>query len=78
MNLSESEKHQIRELLINIQMSLSSCNNTITTDDMSVTEDETHWRIKHDARIEEVNDIANLLGINLGSSPRCKHDSNSL
>jgi len=78
MDLSESKKQQIREMLINIQMSLSSCNNTITTDDMSVAEDETHWRIKHDARIQEVNDIASILGINLDSSPRCKHDSNSL
>jgi len=76
MDLTKSELEAIREMLIDIQLALSSSHNTITTDEVDAQPDELHWRINHAEYLEKTNKIANLLGINLCSSPRCTHDSN--
>ncbi|WP_165494283.1 hypothetical protein [Acinetobacter sp. ANC 4779] len=77
MDLTESEFEAIREMLIDIQLALSSSHNTITTDNVDAQPNELQWRINHAEYLEKTNKIANLLGINLCSSPRCTHDSNS-
>ena len=75
MNLTNSKLDNIREMLIDIQLALSSSHNTITTDDLNAQPDNTHWRINHTEYLRQTNEIANLLGINLCSSPRCFDDS---
>lgn len=76
--LTKLEVDGIRKKLISIQLSLSSNNNVIATDDLSAKEDETHWRTNHTQQINEINDIAQLLGINLCSDPQCTCDNKCL
>ena len=71
MDVTKLELEDIREMLIDIQLALSSSHNTITTDDVNAQPDEMHWRINHKEYLEKTNKIANILGINLCSSPRC-------
>ncbi|WOE32146.1 MULTISPECIES: hypothetical protein [unclassified Acinetobacter] len=75
MHPTKSELEDIREMLVDIQLALSSSHNTITTDDVSAQPDETHWRINHKEYLEKTNKIADILGINLCSSPRCVGDT---
>lgn len=78
MGLTESELANIRKILVSVQLSLSACNNTITTDNLDATEDETHWRIDHNQQIQQIDEIAKLLNINLCSDPQCFYDNNDL
>lgn len=73
--LTKSEQKNIREKLISIQMSLSSNNNVIATDDLSAKEDDMHWRTDHTKQINEVEAIASILGINLCSDPQYTCDN---
>lgn len=66
----------IREMLVDIQLALSSSHNTITTDDVNAQPDSTHWRIDHAKPVKQINEIAERLGINLYGSPRCASDNN--
>lgn len=77
MNEKESDLIRIREMLIDIQMSLCASNNTVTTDNVDAKEDSLHWRINHNESIKQVDQIANLLNINLCSSPRCSDGGQS-
>lgn len=78
MSLTKSEIEDIREKLIDIQLTLNSHHNTVTTDNIDAQPDETHWRIDHTQHIKQVDEIAKVLGINLCNSPRCICDSNHL
>jgi hypothetical protein len=78
MSLTKSEVENIREMLINIQLALSSSHNTITTDDIDAQPDETHWRINHNQQIQQIDEIAKLLNINLCSDPRCSCGNSDL
>jgi len=78
MKLKQSDLIEIREILIDIQLALSSSHNTVTTDDVSAQPDEMHWRINHTKPVEQISKIATLLDINLCSSPRCIHGNNDL
>lgn len=78
MSLDQDVLLMLREKLIDVQLALSSQHNTVTTDALDAQEDETHWRINNIQHIKTVEDIANILGINLCSSPRCSDDSNLL
>ncbi|WP_171249140.1 hypothetical protein [Acinetobacter sp. AG1] len=76
--LTKLEIEDIRKKLISVQLGLCSNNNVIATDDLSAKEDETHWRTNHTKQIKEINDIAELLGINLCSDPQYTCDSKCL
>lgn len=76
MGLTKSEKENIQEMLIDIQLALSSSHNTVTTDNVDAQPDEMHWRINHTEYLEKTNKIASLLGISLCNSPRCADDNN--
>lgn len=78
VSLTKSEVENIREMLVNIQLALSSSHNTIATDDIDSQPDETHWRIDHDQQIQQIDEIAKLLNINLYSDPRCSYGNNGL
>jgi len=78
MSLTESELVNIREMLVDIQLALSSNHNTVTTDDVNAQPDKMHWRIDHAEHLEKTNKIANLLGIKLCSSPRCADGNNQI
>ena len=78
MNLTKSEMDNIREMLVDIQLALSSSHNTITTDDVNAQPDSTHWRIDHVNPVKQIDEIARLLNINLYNSPRCTHGSSDL
>ena len=78
MGLTKSELANIQEMLIDIQLALSSSHNTITTDAVDSKEDETHWRINHNQQIQQIDKIAKLLNINLCSDPRCFYGNNDL
>lgn len=76
MGLTKSESEDIREMLIDIQLALSSTHNTVTTDDVDAQPDEMHWRINHTEYLEKTNKIASLLGISLCNSPRYTNGEN--
>jgi hypothetical protein len=78
MSLTKLESEDIKKMLVDIQLSLSICNNTITTDAVDATEDEMHWRINHNQQIQQIDEIAKLLNINLCNDPQCLCDSNDL
>lgn len=72
------ELEDIREMLIDIQLTLNSHHNTVTTDNIDAQPDETHWRIDHTQHIKQVDEIAKILGINLCDSLRCSSDNNQM
>ena len=78
MALSESETSDVRKMLVDIQLALSSSHNTVTTDNLDAKPDDTHWRINHALQVKQVGKIAELLGINLCSDPRCIRGSSDL
>lgn len=78
MELKQSDLIEIKEMLIDIQLALSSSHNTVTTDDVDAQPDEMHWRINHAKPVKQIDEIAELLSINLCSSPRCIHGNNDL
>lgn len=78
MSLTESELVNIREMLVDIQLALSSNHNTVTTDDVNAQPDKMHWRIDHAKQVRQIDEIAKLLNINLCSDPRCFYDNNDL
>lgn len=78
MVLIESELANIRKILVSVQLILSACNDTITTDSVDANEDEIYWRIDHNQQIQQIDKIAKLLNNNLCSGPRCFYDNNDL
>ncbi len=78
MSLTKSEIEDIREKLIDIQLTLNSHHNTVTTDNIDAQPDETHWRIDHTKLVKQINEIARLLGINLCDSLRCSSANNQM
>ena len=75
------DKHltiKIQKTLVDIQLALSSNHNTVTTDDVTASVDDTHWRIDFSREVGQINELAKLLGINLCNDPRCIRGNSDL
>jgi len=62
--MNEAERQITRSIIRNIGLALNACHNTVTTDDPSVEPDDTSWRIDNSKEIDQLETLAEMLGVN--------------
>lgn len=70
-------KSQIKKILINLSLALASNDNCLATDRIEAEEDETSWRINFTNELNQIKELATMLGISLDIDLQYNDDSKS-
>ena len=67
--MTEAERQKVRLIIRNIGLALNACHNTVTTDDPAAETGETSWRIDNSKEIDQLDALAEILGISTDTDP---------